>query len=276
MAVVAALAVAGGLLVAAPAQARPWPGRPDRNLISHVVRPGDTATGLSVRYHAWTQEFIRFNGTRLRVGERVTIPVVISAARRHHAQYPHHSVKPRAKKSKKSHKAANPRPAKKSKSKTKRKSRAGAHGTPLRGARWRHADMSRTQVRDLIARHARYRGVPVRLAQAVAWQESGWRQPLVSSAGAIGVMQVLPTTGQWMSALAGQRLYIRDTHGNVRAGTMLLRLLLANTRTERSAVAAYYEGLGGIQNGWYDETKQYVRSVMAIKRQLERTGRPTG
>ena len=79
-----------------------------------------------------------------------------------------------------------------------------------------------------------------------------------------------------MSLLAGQRLRLYDTHGNVRAGTMLLHVLRANTRTDRAAVAAYYEGLGGIRDGWYAETKRYVRSVMSIKRHLDRTGRPTG
>lgn len=134
--------------------------------------------------------------------------------------------------------------------------------------------MSRTQVRGVISRQARIHGVPVNLALAVGWQESGWRQPLISSAGAIGAMQVLPSTGRWMSQLVHKKLWLRDTHGNVHAGTHLLRVLRAHTRTDRAAVAAYYEGLGGIRNGWYDETKRYVRSVMAIKRRLDRTGHP--
>lgn len=243
LALATALLTGGTLLTATPAEARPWPGHPDRDLVSYTVRPGDTATGLSVRFHAWTREFIRLNGHHLRVGDRVTIPVVVSAAKRARTG------------------VAPSRPAPRS------KARKGG---------WHHTDMSRTQVRRLIGKHARSRNVPVTLAQAVAWQESGWRQPLVSSAGAIGVMQVLPSTGHWMSALAGDEIPLRNTYGNVRAGTMLLNVLLRNTRTERSAVAAYYEGLGGIQNGWYDDTKQYVRSVMAIRRQLDRTGNPTG
>ncbi|RYH96220.1 MAG: hypothetical protein EON48_18745 [Acetobacteraceae bacterium] len=257
----AALAVAGSLMTASPAEARPWPGHPDRSLVSYIVRPGDTASGLSVRYHAWTREFIKLNGSLLRVGDRVTIPVVVSAARKHRTSK--HKTRPKSSK----HKTSKPRV---------KKHRPNVHGRPLAGARWRHANLSRTQIRDLIGRQAKRRGVPVRLAQAIGWQESGWRQPLVSSAGAIGAMQILPSTGTWMSGLAGKRLYIRDTHGNVRAGTLLLRTLLDETRSRRAAVAAYYEGLGGIQDGWYDETKRYVRSVMAIKRQLDRTGRPTG
>lgn len=238
-----AFALLGSLLVATPAEAKRWPGHPDRNLVTHVVRPGDTASGLSVRYHAWTREFIRLNGRHLRVGERVSVPVVVSAARKARAD-----------------------------------TRTTDRGKPDRGRqsspRWRQADLSRSQVRALIRKHAQRRGVPVRLAQAVAWQESGWHQPLISSAGAIGVMQVLPSTGQWMSAVSGERFRLRHTRGNIRAGTTLLRVLLDSTPTQRHAVAAYYQGLSGIRNGWYDETKTYVRSVMAIKRNLERTGHP--
>src|SRR3954452_19351464 len=86
--VAAAVVLALLVLGAAPAEARatPWPGHPDRRLVTHVVRPGDTATGLATRFHAWTRELVALNhldraGT-LHVGERIRIPVVVSAARR--------------------------------------------------------------------------------------------------------------------------------------------------------------------------------------------------
>lgn len=245
---IAALATGGSLLVAAPAEAaRPWPGHPDRHLVTYTVRAGDTPSGLSVRYRAWTKEFIALNGRVIRVGEKVTIPVVTSVARKARANRP---TAPKVRKSK----AGKP----------------GKVGKP----HWKHHRMSRAQVRNEITKQARRRGVPVSLALAVAWQESGWRQPLVSSAGAVGVMQVLPSTGRWMSQLAGKRISIRDTHGNIRAGTMLLQLLRRETRSDRKATAAYYEGLAGIKDGWYRETRQYVRNVSAIRRQIERTGSP--
>src|SRR4051794_21935648 len=93
-AVLPASALASVLLVvlqASPAAARgtPWPGHPDRRLVTHVVAPGDTATGLATRFHAWTRELVALNrldraGT-LRVGERVRIPIVVSAVHRAHA-----------------------------------------------------------------------------------------------------------------------------------------------------------------------------------------------
>ena len=138
----------------------------------------------------------------------------------------------------------------------------------MRAAGWRHWRMSRGEVKAVIARVARRHDVPVRLAQAVAWQESGWQQPVRSSAGAIGVMQVLPATGLWMSLYAGP-LNLRDTHDNVTAGVTLLRVLLDETRNTRRAVGAYYQGLGAVrEHGLYPETRRYVANVLAIRDRL--------
>jgi hypothetical protein len=58
---------------------------------------------------------------------------------------------------------------------------------------------------------------------------------------------------------------------------LLLGYLRANTRHDRHAIAAYYQGLGGVRrHGLYPSTKQYVRSVRAIQRNLLRTGSPLG
>lgn len=242
LAVLAVLAtLTAGVLDASPAQARgrPWPGHPDRVLVSHQVRSGDTATGLATRYHAWTRELVALNhlgraGT-LRVGETVRIPVVVSAAARHQSSLP--------------------------------VSRPATRPQPVAG--WRHARMTRDEVRDTIAAEARRRGVPVRLAQAIGWQESGWHQPVTSPAGALGVMQVLPGTGLWMSLYAGRPLDLRDTHDNITAGVTLLRVLLDETRGTRSAVAAYYQGLGAVRrHGAYPATRRYVDSVLAIRDRL--------
>ena len=95
--------------------------------------------------------------------------------------------------------------------------------TPRRG--WLHADLTRDQVRRLVSRMARRYDVPRTLALAIAWQESGWQQRRVSSAGALGVMQVMPDTGRWMRWYAGRPLRLRDTHDNILAGVMTLRIL---------------------------------------------------
>jgi len=235
--VVVLAALVADVLLARPAQAqgRPWPGHPDRALVTHVVRPGDTATGLATRYHAWARELIALNhlgpSAALHVGEKLRIPVVLSALPR------------------------------------QRPSVAGT--APQQPGAAISAPTDRAAVGRAIAREARAAGVPVHLAQAVGWQESGWRQPVRSSAGAVGVMQVLPATGLWMSLYAGRPLDVGDTRDNITAGVTLLRVLLAETRSTRKAVGAYYQGLGAVhRHGLYDETKAYVASVLAIRDRL--------
>ena len=116
---------------------------------------------------------------------------------------------------------------------------------------------------------ARHYGVPPRLALAIAWQESGWQQRKVSRTGALGVMQVMPGTGHWMRWYAGRPLRLRDAHDNVQAGVLTLRMLRAWTKRDVTAIAAYYQGLRSVRHGgWFDDTRLYVRAVLAHERRL--------
>lgn len=259
-----AVPVAAAVVVVGPQQSASagtrWPGHPDRSLVAHTVRPGDTATGLSVRFHAWTREFIALNGSQLRVGERVRIPVVLSAVRKARTGQGHAASRPVKRKPARS-KAA----------------RVGTveHSVRPEGRGWLHDDLTRTQVRRVISASARKHGVPADLALAIAWQESGWQQRRVSSAGALGVMQVMPDTGRWMRWYAGRPLRLRDTHDNVLAGMLTLNFLRANTKRDNRAIAAYYQGLGAVHDhGMFRETKRYVRSVRAHQSRIARTGSP--
>ncbi len=130
--------------------------------------------------------------------------------------------------------------------------------------------MSRAQVRHVVIGTARQHRVWPRLALAIAWQESGWQQGRVSSAGALGVMQVMPATGRDLSRRVGRRLDLRSTSDNVVAGVVLLRLLREQASLRRS-VAAYYQGLTSVRRrGMYADTKSYVANVLAIRRHLIR------
>jgi N-acetylmuramoyl-L-alanine amidase len=122
----------------------------------------------------------------------------------------------------------------------------------------------------VIAKKARRVGVDPHLALAIAWQESGWQHKQVSSAGALGAMQVMPGTGRWMSAYLGRRLNLRDLHDNVSAGVVLIKVLRGQTKLKYT-VAGYYHGLAGVRRyGMYKSTKRYVANVLAIKRALGR------
>ena len=76
---------------------------------------------------------------------------------------------------------------------------AAAAASPRRcRPRWPPLVAKRDAVRRVIVEEANRYGVPVALALAVAWQESGWRQGVVSHAGAVGVMQLMPATAEWV------------------------------------------------------------------------------
>ncbi len=126
----------------------------------------------------------------------------------------------------------------------------------------------------MILKRAHAHGVNPDLALAIAWQESGWQQKQVSSAGALGVMQVMPGTGQWMSDYVGRKLNLRNLHDNITAGVVLIKVLREQAGP-RYAVAGYYQGLGGVRKyGMYDSTKLYLANVLALKNRITRGWNP--
>ena len=128
---------------------------------------------------------------------------------------------------------------------------------------------NRSQTRAMIAATARRHGVDPKLALAIAYQESGWNQRQVSVANAVGVMQVIPSGGEWASSLIGRKLDLLKTQDNITAGVVMLRALGRATSKTEHQVAAYYQGLGALQkNGMYSDTKGYVRNVLALRKTM--------
>lgn len=126
-------------------------------------------------------------------------------------------------------------------------------------------NVSRAEVQQIIRDTARRYGVDPSLALAIAHQESGFRQGVVSSANAIGVMQVLPTTVDWMESVVGHDLDPYDVRDNVEAGVALLKVLRSQVGVQHT-IAAYYQGLRAVrEHGWYGETEVYVASVLALR-----------
>lgn len=129
----------------------------------------------------------------------------------------------------------------------------------------------RDDIRRLIAAEADRFDVPAALALAVAWQESGWRQNVVSHAGAIGVMQLLPATGEWVGdVMLGQRVDLRSAQDNVRAGVRLLKHYLSRYDGNVELVlAAYYQGqTAADRHGVYPVSRGYIASIRALVRML--------
>jgi LysM repeat protein len=125
---------------------------------------------------------------------------------------------------------------------------------------------SQSQMRDLIAAKARANGVDPALALAVSYQESGWNMHVVSVANAVGAMQVIPATTEWISGVVGRRLNPLDPGDNATTGVVLLKILRQTAGSDRQAVAGYYQGLRSVrERGMFPDTKRYVDNVMVLR-----------
>jgi hypothetical protein len=152
-------------------------------------------------------------------------------------------------------------------------------GTRLRVPRVHHVATTqrvayRTQsvdsVRALLDHWARHYGVSLHLVRALAWMESGYNNALVSSVGARGIMQLLPSTFSFAEhVLIGHRLR-HDSNGNVRAGVAYLAHLLHDFHgSRRLALAGWYQGEGAVRkHGLYKVSKTFVKDVLALSKRM--------
>ena len=128
----------------------------------------------------------------------------------------------------------------------------------------------------IVKGHARnYRLDPALLA-AVIYAESKFHANAKSSSGAIGLMQLLPSTADGIALHTGgtnfHRSDLYNPEINVRYGAWYLRHLLDKYDDERAALAAYNAGQNNIDR-WladgegirFSETRAYVDRVEDLK-----------
>ena len=151
-------------------------------------------------------------------------------------------------------------------------------GTRLRVPAVKHVTATRVayrtssvaSVRALLDHWALHYGVSVHLVRALAWMESGYNNALVSSVGARGIMQLLPTTFRYSeTVLIGHRLR-HNADGNVRAGVAYLsHLLHVFHGNRRLALAGWYQGERAVRkHGVYNVSKTFVTDVLALQRRM--------
>jgi soluble lytic murein transglycosylase-like protein len=123
----------------------------------------------------------------------------------------------------------------------------------------------------LVQRIASRYGVDANLVHAVIKVESNYDPRAVSRRGAVGLMQLLPSTAAEMGIYQ-----LTDAHDNIMGGVRLLRRLLDRySGNVTLALAAYNAGPGAVSRHRgvppYQETQEYVRRV---RRLYSGTGRP--
>jgi soluble lytic murein transglycosylase-like protein len=112
-------------------------------------------------------------------------------------------------------------------------------------------------------------GVPEPLVWAVMEMESGGNADAISSAGAVGLMQLMPSTA------SGLGVDPSDPHQNIRGGVKYLGGLLKQYGGDIGAALAHYNGGGKNAKAYLSgrkvapETARYVPRVMELYRKYE-------
>lgn len=129
---------------------------------------------------------------------------------------------------------------------------------------------------QIVVGHAENYKLEPHLVAAVIYQESKFEADAVSSSGAVGLMQLLPETGQGIADRTGGNNWtpedLRNPELNVRYGSWYLRHLLDKYGDEELALAAYNAGQTNVDR-WraqglgiqFDETRHYVERVVELK-----------
>jgi soluble lytic murein transglycosylase-like protein len=131
----------------------------------------------------------------------------------------------------------------------------------------------REYLRPILVRYAQENGLPADLLMSLAWVESSWRRTAVSEAGAVGVLQLMPNTVEFVSRkLLGLRSNLdpKNPTSNARMGAKYLRYLLDRSHGNiRQALIAYNQGLTSLRaNGAYGVAERYADRVLALRPQF--------
>lgn len=127
-----------------------------------------------------------------------------------------------------------------------------------------------TPIRRLLDHWSQRSGVDPHLVRALAWVESGFQPRVVSPAGALGVMQVMPSTWRWVEDGVLHRRVPKTASGNILVGVTYLRRLLDDFHGDRPlAVAAWLQGPASVRrDGVLAATLPFVNAVLDLSRRV--------
>lgn len=123
-------------------------------------------------------------------------------------------------------------------------------------------NLTKSDINQIVELYSERNRVPASLVKAMIKHESSYNPRAVSPRGAMGLMQLMPSTAKE----AG----VEDPFSpeeNIKAGTTILsRLLNEYNGDYKRALAAYNAGSGAVESYQgvpdYPETKQYVKKVI--------------
>ncbi|MEE1200013.1 MAG: lytic transglycosylase domain-containing protein [Christensenellales bacterium] len=142
---------------------------------------------------------------------------------------------------------------------------------------------------DLIRQYAQQNQIPAAYVASVVMAESSYRPEAVSSENAQGLMQILPSTAEWIAPKLGES-YIEgslfDPETNLRYGCWYLGFLMERFDGDMRCVTAGYHAGQGKVDQWlenpeyssdgktlefipYDSTRAYVNRIEEFYRYYE-------
>ena len=132
---------------------------------------------------------------------------------------------------------------------------------------------------ETIREAARRNGLEPAFVAGVIHTESRFRTGARSPQGAYGLMQMLPTTAEFVQQRSGIRGDFRDPETNIRLGSWYLGYLQDRYRGDRRLMLAAYNSGEGTVDGWisnegfdiaedipYEETRNYVDNSLQARR----------
>ena len=134
--------------------------------------------------------------------------------------------------------------------------------------------------RQSVERWCESYGLDEYLIYAMIYAESGGDSYAVSHAGAVGTMQLMPHTAEWLARREGldyQENMLLEPDYNIRLGCAYIKYLQERFQNTECVIAAYNAGPGAVSR-WlhdprysgdgehlesipYDETREYVKRV---------------
>lgn len=140
-----------------------------------------------------------------------------------------------------------------------------------------------TPYRELIEPQVKAQDLDLAWVYGLMRQESRFIAPARSSAGAQGLMQVMPATGKWVANKIGMTHYspsmLSDPKTNVLLGTSYMRIIMSDLDSHPVLASAGYNAGPGRASRWrdrkplegaiytetipFDETRDYVKKVLS-------------